>query len=49
MVHDLDVVAVFERRQRPVETVFAEVAPGTDQVGPDLDAHGVLLRVGIRR
>ena len=38
-VDDLHVVGVREARQGGLEAALADVAPGTDDVGPDLDLH----------
>jgi hypothetical protein len=38
-VHDLDVLGVPELREGVVETAFAQVAPRTNQIGPDIYAH----------
>src|SRR3712207_6899463 len=36
----LDLVAVREPLERGLQPALADVAPRTDDVGPDLDAHG---------
>ena len=38
-MHDLHVVAVLVARERLLEAACADVAPRTDEVGPDIDAH----------
>ena len=35
----LDRVAMVEPRERVLEVALADVAPGTDDVGPDVDPH----------
>ena len=46
-VDHLDLVAVRESGQRGLEAALADVAPGTDDVGPDLDLHDI-ANVGAR-
>ncbi|MBA2282546.1 MAG: DinB family protein, partial [Acidimicrobiia bacterium] len=38
--HDVDLVGVGEARQRVLEPALADVAPGANDVGPDLHLHG---------
>ncbi len=38
-VDDLDLVAVLEVGQRPLQAPLPDEAPGTDDVAPDLDPH----------
>src|SRR5262245_22156219 len=38
-VDDLHFGTIVEARERVLETPFADVAPRTDEVGPDIDAH----------
>src|SRR5690606_28391268 len=42
---DVDVIGVLELLQRRLETPLADVAPRTDEVGPDLDQHVTALPV----
>jgi hypothetical protein len=42
-VDDLDLVAVLERGERTLEPAFADVAPGADDVRPDVDTHASSL------
>jgi len=36
---DLHFVTTVEAREGFLETAFADVAPRTDEVGPDIDSH----------
>jgi hypothetical protein len=36
---DVHVVGVREPRERGLEAALADVAPGADDIGPDLDVH----------
>jgi hypothetical protein len=40
---DRDLLAMIEGGQGVLETALADVAPGTDDVGPDLDIHGSVV------
>ena len=46
VVDDLDFVAVLEPAQRGVKTRLAQIAPGADDVGPDVHAHVLSPGVG---
>jgi hypothetical protein len=35
----LDLAAMIEPRERLLEPSLADVAPGTDDIGPDIDTH----------
>jgi methylthioribose-1-phosphate isomerase len=43
---DGHIAGVLEFAQRPLEPVLADVAPGADHVGPDLDLHAEVNRGG---
>jgi hypothetical protein len=46
---DVYLGAVIELGERMLETAFAQVAPGANHVGPDLDLHLSILRGAVQR
>jgi hypothetical protein len=44
-MNDLHLVAILEPRERLLEAPLADVAPRTDDVGPDIDAHPLSIAV----